>query len=221
MTEYNDKPEYSGIFITLEGVDGCGKSTQAEFLAQKLEELGYKVICLREPGGTVISEEIRALLLDKSSVEMSDDCELLLYEAARAQLTRQVIAPALAAGKVVLCDRYYDSTYAYQASARGLDKDLVIKANRIGSCGYTPDITFVLDIDPKEAFLRATKRDELDRLELEGISFQQKVRQGYLELCETEDRRMHLIDAKGSIDQIKERISLELENALAGLGYGK
>ena len=118
-------------FITLEGVDGAGKSTQARLLARALELAGYQVVSLREPGGTAISEKIRALLLDPANTAMGDTCELLLYEAARAQLVHEVIAPALAAGKVVLCDRFYDSTTCYQAFADGLDRQMVRDANNL------------------------------------------------------------------------------------------
>ena len=134
-----------GVFITLEGADGCGKSTQAALLETRLAALGREVVRLREPGGTAISEKVRALLLDPANEDMSPECELLLYEASRAQLTRQVIKPALACGAVVLCDRYYDSTYAYQAGGRGLDEALVRRANELGSCGRVPDRTLVLD----------------------------------------------------------------------------
>ncbi len=120
-------------FITLEGVDGAGKSTQARLLARALELAGYQVVSLREPGGTAISEKIRALLLDPANTAMGDTCELLLYEAARAQLVHEVIAPALAAGKVVLCDRFYDSTTCYQAFADGLDRQMVRDANNLAS----------------------------------------------------------------------------------------
>ena len=215
MANYIEKPEYSGLFITLEGVDGCGKSTQAELIAEYLEDKGLRVVCLREPGGTIISEKIRTLLLDISNQEMHPDCELLLYEAARAQLTRQVIEPALQAGSIVLCDRYYDSTYAYQAIGRGINKSLVMKANHIGSCGYVPDATFVFDIDPKEAMKRACKRDELDRLELEGVEFQERVRKGYKDLAFME-KRVKLIDACGSVDEVYARVEAQLDKLLAG-----
>ena len=145
-----------GVFITLEGADGCGKSTQAELLEKALVARGHEVVRLREPGGTPISEKIRALLLDPANDEMVAECELMLYEASRAQLTRQVIEPALDRGAVVLCDRYYDSTYAYQAGGRGLDDALVRRANQLGSCGCAPDLTLVLDLDASVGYARAT-----------------------------------------------------------------
>jgi len=137
-----------GTLVTFEGIDGCGKSTQAELVARVLEDAGVPLVRLREPGGTAISEGIRAVLLDPSNAEMCDECELLLYEASRAQLVRQVIEPTLAADMLVVCDRFYDSTYAYQAGGRGLAPDLVARANALGSCGLVPDLTVVLDLDP-------------------------------------------------------------------------
>ncbi|MFZ2757035.1 MAG: dTMP kinase, partial [Atopobiaceae bacterium] len=153
-----------GVFVTLEGIDGCGKSTQVARLVSVLESSGREVVALREPGGTNISEKIRALLLDPANGEMSAQCELMLYEAARAQLVREVIEPALERGAVVVCDRFYDSTTAYQCVARGLDARLVGIANSLGSCGVAPDVTLLFDIDPEVAFARATAGGA-DRLE--------------------------------------------------------
>lgn len=190
-----------GVFITLEGVDGAGKSTQVKSLIAYLEEEGYTVCALREPGGTAISEKIRALLLDPANTEMADECELMLYEASRAQLVRQVIEPALARGEVVVCDRFYDSTHAYQAGGRGLNEPMVARANALGCCGCVPDVTLVLDIDPAEAFARATKGGA-DRMEAEGLAFQQRVRADYLELAKAEPERVRLVDATGSASEV-------------------
>lgn len=193
-----------GMFITLEGADGCGKSTQAALLAQALEAAGREVVCLREPGGTPISEKVRALLLDPAHAEMVPECELLLYEASRAQLTRQVIEPALARGAVVLCDRYYDSTYAYQAGGRKLPDDLVNAANALGSCGVAPDRTVVLDLDPALAYARATAGGA-DRMEAEGLAFQERVRAAYLRLAAEEPERVRVVDALGEKDEVAAR----------------
>lgn len=190
-----------GVFITLEGVDGAGKSTQVKSLIAYLEEEGYTVCALREPGGTTISEKIRALLLDPANTEMADECELMLYEASRAQLVRQVIEPALARGEVVVCDRFYDSTHAYQAGGRGLNEPMVARANALGCCGCVPDVTLVLDIDPAQAFARATKGGA-DRMEAEGLAFQQRVRADYLELAKAEPERVRLVDATGSASEV-------------------
>ncbi len=194
-----------GMFITLEGADGCGKSTQAALLAQTLEAAGREVVRLREPGGTPISEKVRALLLDPANAEMVPECELLLYEASRAQLTRQVIEPALARGAVVLCDRYYDSTYAYQAGGRELPDDLVNAANALGSCGVAPDRTVVLDLDPALAYARATAAGA-DRMEAEGLAFQERVRAAYLRLAAAEPARVRVVDASGKKDEVAARV---------------
>ena len=197
----NANTSYEGLFITFEGIDGAGKSTQVNKLEEAFKARGREVVRVREPGGTFISEKIRELLLDPENHEMVWECEMLLYEASRAQLTRQTIIPALERGAVVLCDRYYDSTYSYQAGARGLNKDLVNELNRIGSLGCTPDITFLFDLDVQTAADRVLKSGKLDRLEAEGIAFMQKVRDAYLELEEKEDR-IYKLDSTQTPDQI-------------------
>ena len=202
-----------GIFITLEGADGCGKSTQAELLAEVLLARGREVVRLREPGGTPISEKIRALLLDSANAEMVPEAELLLYEASRAQLTRQVIEPALARGAVVLCDRYYDSTYAYQAGGRGLDETLVRQSNVLGSCGRVPDRTLVLDLDPAIGYARATAGGA-DRMEAEGRAFQERVRAAYLRLAAEEPARVRVVDAAGEKDAVTARLAAALGDLL-------
>ena len=206
-----------GIFVTLEGVDGAGKSTQAARLVGRLRERGLEVVTLREPGGTALSEKIRAILLDPVNTEMADECELLLYEASRAQLVRQMIEPALGRGAVVVCDRYFDSTYAYQAGARGLDDGLVRRANRLGSCGVRPNLTLVLDMDPARAFSRAAADGE-DRLEAEGLAFQRRVRAAYLRLSTEEPERVRVVDAAGSFDEVAARIDAELAGVLPATG---
>ena len=202
-----------GVFITLEGADGCGKSTQAALLADALGVRGREVVRLREPGGTQISEKIRALLLDPANADMAPECELLLYEASRAQLTRQVIEPALARGAVVLCDRYYDSTYAYQAGGRGLDEALVRRANLLGSCGVAPARTLVLDLDPALGYARATSGGA-DRMEAEGLAFQERVRAAYLRLAAAEPDRVRVVDASGEKNEVTARLLVELEDLL-------
>ena len=180
-------------FITLEGVDGAGKSTQTRLLARALDLAGYQVVTLREPGGTAISEKIRALLLDPANTAMGDTCELLLYEAARAQLVHEVIAPALAAGKVVLCDRFYDSTTCYQAFADGLDRQMVRDANNLAVAGTHPALTLVYHITPEQAALRMAARGAADRMEAKGMAFQERVYQGFCAIAAEEPNRVKLI----------------------------
>lgn len=209
-----------GTFITLEGADGCGKSTQVALLAAAIQAAGREVVRLREPGGTSISEKIRALVLDPDNAEMASECELLLFEASRAQLVRQVIEPALARGAVVLCDRFYDSTYAYQAAGRALDARVISQANALGSCGVTPDLTLVLDMDTKDALARAT-RGGADRLEAEGVAFQERVRQGYLDLAAAESGRVRVVDAAGSAEEVLGRLVDEAAPLVDGLLDGR
>ena len=189
-------------FITVEGIDGCGKSTQAALLATALEHAGYDVLRLREPGGVAISEKIRALLLDPANAEMGDTCELLLYEAARAQLVYQVIDPALGAGKVVVCDRFFDSTTCYQAFADGLDRDVVAQANRLAVGDTVPALTLAYDIDPAVAAQRRAERGQADRMEAKGLAFQSKVAKGFRAIASEEPGRVKLIDAAASIEEV-------------------
>ena len=143
-----------GLFITFEGIDGCGKSTQIRLLTAYLEDIGRPFLLVREPGGTVIGEKIRSILLDKENNEMSPAAELLLFEAARAQIVDEKIRPAIEAGTTVICDRFYDSTFAYQGVARSLGEDLVVTLNDIATSGLAPDITFLLDLSVEDAYAR-------------------------------------------------------------------
>lgn len=204
MNSYVSK-ERRGLFITLEGIDGCGKSTQAELLVRALEDTGHDVLRLREPGGVKISEQIRAVLLDPSNGEMGDVCELLLYEAARAQLVHEVIAPARAAGRTVVCDRFYDSTTAYQSFADGLDRTMVSHANAIAVDGCHPDLKLVYDLDVEQAYRRRSGREAEDRLELKGLEFQRKVAEGFRTLALEEPQRVKLIDAAQDIEAVFEQ----------------
>lgn len=202
-----------GLFITVEGIDGCGKSTQARLIAAALEAAGHDVLRLREPGGVKISEQIRAILLDPANAEMGDVCELLLYEAARAQLVHQVIRPALAAGKTVVCDRFYDSTTAYQAFADGLDRNMVSQANELAVDGCRPNLTFVFDLPVEDALRRRSGRGAEDRLELKGMEFQERVAAGFRAVAADEPERVKLIDAGGSIAEVFSSVVAELRSA--------
>lgn len=202
-----------GLFITVEGIDGCGKSTQAWLIAAALEAAGHDVLRLREPGGVKISEQIREILLDPANVEMGDVCELLLYEAARAQLVHQVIRPALAAGKTVVCDRFCDSTTAYQAFADGLDRNMVSQANELAVDGCRPDLTLVFDLPVEHALRRRSGREAEDRLELKGLEFQERVAAGFRAVAVDEPDRVKLIDAGGSIAEVFSGVAAELRSA--------
>ena len=204
-----------GIFITFEGIDGCGKSTQCELLKNYLEGIGKEFIFVREPGGTVIGERIREILLDKKNTQMTARTELLLFEAARAQITDEVIRPALDEGKIVLCDRFFDSSSAYQGMARGMGMDFVAGLNMAATGGIQPDITFFFDISAEEALERRGKRGEAsDRIELAGLKFQEDVRKGYLELASGSEGRIVTIDATLGIDEIFEQIKDTLEGKI-------
>lgn len=202
-----------GHFITVEGIDGVGKSTQAALMEAVLDSAGYDVLRLREPGGVKISEQIREVLLDPANGEMGDVCELLLYEAARAQLVHQVIRPALAAGKTVVCDRFYDSTTAYQAFADGLDRNMVSQANELAVDGCRPDLTLVFDLPVEDALRRRSGREAEDRLELKGLEFQERVAAGFRAVAADEPDRVKLIDAGGPIAEVFSGVAAELRSA--------
>ncbi|WP_308622202.1 dTMP kinase [uncultured Enorma sp.] len=204
----------AGRFITVEGIDGCGKSTQARLLVEDLERAGYDVLALREPGGVAISEKIRALLLDPTNAEMSATCELLLYEAARAQLVHEVVAPALAGGRVVVCDRFYDSTTAYQGYAGGVPLDAVTRANELAVGACAPDLTLVFDIDPALAAERTVSRTQ-DRMEAKGIAYQQRVAEGFRAIAAAEPTRVRLIDAARDIDAVHADVKAAVQAVLS------
>ena len=182
-----------GKFVTFEGCEGVGKSTQLKFLIQHLEKIGADYIFTREPGGTEIGEKIRNIILDPSHDKMCDECEALLYAASRAQLLKEVILPALEEGKIVLCDRYYDSSFAYQAYARGLGEEFVAKINSFALEKGRPDLTVFLDLEPELAFKRKGGADE-DRIEKSGIEFHKRVYNGYKTLQAKEPDRIISID---------------------------
>ena len=185
-----------GLFITFEGIDGAGKTTQIKLLQEYLISKKQPVRLSREPGGTPIGDKIRALILDKSNTDMCPMTELLLYYASRAQHIEQVIAPALAQGECVICDRFYDSSYAYQQLGRGIDKKALDALTSMVAENYRPDITFLLDISPEVSAQRLhTRGNELDRLEEENQKFKEKVRQGFLAQAALEPDRVKLLDA--------------------------
>ena len=190
-----------GIFIAFEGIDGCGKSTQAKKLYACLKKKGYSVMLLREPGGTPVSEKIRRILLDRR-LDISPLTELFLYEAARSQLAELVIVPALDKRQVVICDRYFDSTTAYQGYGRGIDIRLVERLNRAASLGIKPDLTFILDVDYRTSLTRRSKKP--DRLEKEKKAFFNRVRRGFRSLASK--RIVTLIDGRKDINSIFDEV---------------
>jgi dTMP kinase len=191
-----------GLFITFEGIEGCGKSTQAARLADALEALGRTVLRTRQPGGSAIGQKIREILLDRANAALTPLAEIFLYEADRAQHVSEVIRPALDRGEVVISDRYADATTAYQGAARGLDPRTVAELNRIATGGLVPERTFVLDLAPDVALGRAKARGAPDRLEAESLAFHQRVRDGYLAIAKAEPARVKVVDASRSVEAI-------------------
>lgn len=195
-----------GKFITFEGCDGCGKSTQLRLLSEYLTKNGVAHIFTREPGGGKISESIREILLNGKNMEMTDECEALLYAASRVQHLSDRVEPALAEGKLVICDRYVDSSFAYQAYARGLGTDFVGKINAFALENYLPDVTFFIELTPEEAFRRKHGADQNDRLEQAGMAFHKRVYDGYCALADKEPNRIVKIDGRQTPEKIFEDI---------------
>lgn len=199
-----------GRFISFEGGEGCGKSTQLKLLAAALEERGYQVLALREPGGTAAGERVREILLARESDGLSPMAELMLYEAARAQIVSELIRPALDAGTVVLCDRFTDSTIAYQGYGRGLDVELISRLNAAATGGLAPDATVMLFIDPQEGLRRAmgvTGGDGGgDRIEAAGLAFHERVAQGFSRIAMEEPQRVLCIGAAGTVEEVHQAV---------------
>lgn len=196
-------------FITFEGCEGVGKSTQIRLLAEELGRRKVPCVVTREPGGSRIAENIRRIILDAGNSDMDDLCELFLYLAARAQHLKDIVRPALAEGKVVICDRYIDSTFAYQGYGKGLDADMVEALNRAAIGDLMPDLTIFLDLPPERAFMRKGGPDREDRLELMAQSFHEKVYAGYLEISRRAPERFVRVDARGSKQETHAKV-LEL-----------
>jgi dTMP kinase len=195
-----------GIFISLEGIEGTGKTTQARLLSERLVEKGYEVILTQEPGGTVIGNRIREILLHVDHREMSYMAELLLYNAARAQHLNEKILPAVNDGKIVITDRFTDSTIAYQGYGRGIDIELLKSIDLIATGGIRPDLTILFDLDVETGLKRNKGINKVDRLELEDIEFHKKVREGYLKIAEAETERIKIVDASLPLKDVSEKV---------------
>lgn len=205
---------HKGIFITIEGSDGSGKSTQIPYIKKFLERKGYEVLLTREPGGTIIGEKIRELLLDNNHKEMSAVAEALLYAASRAQHVEEVIIPALKEGKAVLSDRFVDSSIVYQGKGRGLSLEAIIDINNFATQGLKPDLTILLNINPEIGLNRIKTIKKTDRLEQEKLDFHRKVYEGYKELAGMYTDRIKVIDANKTIEEINREIESKLDNII-------
>ena len=201
-----NKTSTKGKFITIEGCEGSGKTRQINMLRDRLESLGVDYVATREPGGTGISEKIRNILLDGKNREMDDVCEALLYAAARVQHINEVILPALKEGKLVICDRYIDSSFAYQGYARGLGYGFIREINRFAIERCMPDATVFLNLSPEDAFKRKGGADAGDRVEMSGKQFHDKVYSGYLELVKMFPERIIDVDCRGTKEETSDKI---------------
>lgn len=205
----------TGFFITFEGIDFCGKTTQAWKLVTYLRRKGHKVLLVREPGGDRIAERIRRILLSKKNSEMTALTELLLYEAARSQLTERVILPALKEGKMVVCDRYSDSSLAYQGYGRGLNKNMIKHLNHISTSGLLPHLTILLDLPVKTSFERRKReKRKKDRLEKERVEFHLRIREGYLKLARQNRKRIKIVDGMENVEKTWQKVRKVLDSFL-------
>lgn len=204
----------SGRFITLEGGEGAGKSSNLAWLADRLRDAGLMVTVTREPGGTELAERIRTLLLDPGAEAMADSTELLLVFAARAQHLKTLIRPALARGEWVLCDRFMDATWAYQGAGRGLDSNAIMVLESLVLDGLTPDRTLLFDVPVEQGLARAGKRSRPDRIEREAMAFFERVRQCYLERATAEPERFRVIDAGANLDRVRAELEIHLREML-------
>jgi len=203
-----------GLFITVEGTDGSGKTTQIRRMEEYVKGKGCEVLLTREPGGTGISEKIRSIILDPENHRMDRITEMLLYASARAQLISEVIKPALECGKTVICDRFIDSSYVYQGFGRGIDMEIVKSVNYTAIQGIMPDITFFFDLSPEIALTRRVEATEADRIEKENMGFHMQVYTGYKSIAAKFPDRIKSINAQGSVDEVFEQVRLWLDKML-------
>lgn len=203
------------MFITFEGPDGSGKTTQITLLCRYLRQYGYEVVATREPGGTEIGDQIRGCLHDVRNTRMTPAAEILLYSASRAQLVQQIIRPALESGAIVICDRYADSTVAYQGYGRGLNLDDLRFITRFATGGLQPDLTFLLDLDVEAGIRRRTAGgDEMNRMDLQNAQFHQRVRKGYLRMVAAQPTRWVVVNADRDVEDVQTEIRLEMRSRL-------
>ena len=203
-----------GLFISVEGTDGCGKSTQIPMISKYLENKGYVVNVLREPGGTITGEKIREILLDPVNTDIRDMTEILLYAAARAQIMQEKIKPYLLAGEIVICDRFVDSSLAYQGYGRKVDINVIIDINKIALDGVMPDITLFFDMPPDIAMKRRLSTGYTDRIENESIEFHRRVYEGYKALAYRFKDRIKTINAQKTVDEVFNEIIIYLEEVI-------
>jgi dTMP kinase len=219
-----------GAFVTFEGIEGSGKTTQMGLAAERLAADGYPVVRTREPGGTRIGEQVRSVLLSREHGNMSPLAELFLYEACRAQLISEVVRPELKKGSLVLCDRFFDATTAYQGFGRGLDLEFIQRLNHAAGHGIEPDLTILLDLPVDKGLERIRSRyrdrenpvgpNDPDRMETEDPVFHEKIRQGYLRLAEKHGHRIRVVDASGGVETVHARVMSSLSRALQETGIG-
>ena len=204
------------MFVTFEGIEGCGKTTQAKLLCEALVDRGYSVVFTREPGGTPAAEELRSFLLKPREERFPPFAELSVYEAARAFHVENLIKPSLKEGAVVICDRFIDSTLAYQGYGRGIDLSLVERLNREATGGLKPDLTVLIDLPVEEAFKRISERRK-DRMESESLKFHQRVREGFLEIARREPERFLIVDGMREVEELHTLILGEVLGRLGAL----
>jgi dTMP kinase len=213
----------NGFFISFEGIEGSGKSTQVALLAQALRTQGHEVVVTREPGGTPVGQILRRLLLDPGGLPLARGTEVFLMLADRCQHVQDVVAPALRANKIVISDRFVDSTTAYQGYGRGIAADLLARLNAFACGGYMPSLTFVLDLPVAEGLRRARQRrgstDVADSFEAEDVSFHERVRTGFLEIARTDPQRIHIVDARRSVEAMQQEIWTVVQDRLPALTH--
>lgn len=199
-----------GVFITFEGTEGCGKSTQSKLLYDNLRAAGRSCVYTREPGGTSLGEKIREIILHSDDIKISDLSELFLFEASRAQLVKEIISPALKANKIIICDRFSDATFSYQGYGGKIPVKIIKILDHAATAGVKPDLTILLDVDTLTGLKRA-KRKGADRMEKKDIAYHERVRSGYLDLARRYHKRIKVIKAFGTIEMTRRAVALEVE----------